>query len=81
MDQIMTYPDKGYIVDIWRSEDKYIGIIKHPCGMQIVSVDDMNSKRNTVYWAVKVINALEPANHHCENDLCDNNRYLARFKR
>lgn len=81
MDSIMQYTDKGYEVEIWRTEHGYIVEIKHPCGELVEDMCNLNSKRNSVAWAVGAVNDLPFAYHHCENEYCDNNRYLKHFRR
>ncbi len=76
----MSYPDKGYNVEIWKNNHGYIADIKHPCGKLIERKQELNSKRNAVYWAVCEIEKLGQAHHYCENEECDNNRYLARIR-
>ena len=80
MDSIMQYPDKGYDVEIWRTDSYYIADIKHPCGELVEGKTHLSSKRNAVYWAVTKINELGQAHHHCKDEYCDNNRYLARIR-
>lgn len=76
----MSYVDKGHNVEIWQNNHGYIADIKYPCGKLIESKQELNSKRNAVYWAVCEVEKLGQAHHHCENDDCDNNRYLARTR-
>lgn len=79
MESIMQYPDKGYTVELWHTEQGYKVEIKHPCGEPVETMLHLPSKRNAVYWAVCKVEELGQAHHHCENDNCDNNRYIVRI--
>ena len=80
MDSIMQYPDKGYEVEIWRSSSQwYQSDIRHPCGQLVESLEGFGSKRNAVYWAVCKVQELGQAHHDCNDEYCDNNRYLDCF--
>jgi hypothetical protein len=81
MESIMTYPDKGYDVEIWLCQhDKgvtYTADIKYPCGELVQGMECIASKRNAVYWAVCEIEKLPYANHEgCKDEYCKDNRYL-----
>ena len=81
MESIMTYPDKGYDIEIWLCETDtdttYTADIKYPCGELIKGLEGLPSKRNAVYWAVCEIEKMQYANHEgCGNEYCKDNRYL-----